>query len=99
MSTSGGAGTLLSQSTIATYSVLGPPASLIGSELPKHPGSGPSLCPAPVLCQSVSYVQDHKPIDMYIRNIIPLGVRLSRRRSFARWAGAMLNFAFTEFFT
>jgi hypothetical protein len=25
----------------------------------------------PVLCDSLSYVEDHKPIDVYIRNIIP----------------------------
>jgi hypothetical protein len=47
MSTSGGAGILLSQSTIAAYSVLGAPASLIGSELLSQNGSGPSLCPTP----------------------------------------------------
>jgi len=34
---------------------------------------------------------------VYIRNIIPLGMRLPRRRSCGLWAGAMLNFALTEF--
>jgi hypothetical protein len=37
-------------------------------------GSDSSLCPAPVLRQSVSYVQNHKLIDLYIRNIIPIGI-------------------------
>jgi hypothetical protein len=27
---------------------------------------------APVLYDSVSYVQNHKPFDVYIRNIIPI---------------------------
>ena len=40
MTTSGGAGTLLSYSGVDTYSVLGAPASLIGSELPWLQGSG-----------------------------------------------------------
>jgi len=34
---------------------------------------------------------------LYIRNIIPLGTRLPRRRSCALWAGLTLNFAITEF--
>jgi hypothetical protein len=29
---------------------------------------------APVLCDSVSYVQNHNPLYVYIRNIIPIGV-------------------------
>src|SRR5215218_6926518 len=37
MSTSGGAGTLLSQSTIATYSVLGAPASLTAAPVSIDP--------------------------------------------------------------
>jgi hypothetical protein len=28
---------------------------------------------APVLCDSVSYVENHNPIYAYIRNIIPMG--------------------------
>jgi hypothetical protein len=52
----------------------------------------------PLLCDNVSYVEDHKPIDVYIRNIIPLGIRLPRWQSCALWAGAMLNFAITEFY-
>ena len=56
MSTSGGAGTLLSQSTIDTYSVLGAPASLIGSELPWLTGSGPSLCPTPKHADAIRYL-------------------------------------------
>src|SRR5215217_8817090 len=28
---------------------------------------------APFLCDSVSYVQDHKPIYLYVRSIIPIG--------------------------
>src|SRR5215217_3490086 len=39
-----GAGTLLSQSTIATYSVLGAPASLIGSEFPQSTWLRPFIC-------------------------------------------------------
>jgi hypothetical protein len=34
---------------------------------------------------------------MYIRNIIPIRIRLPRRRSSALWDGAMQNFALTEF--
>src|SRR5215208_1788171 len=37
--------------------------------------------PPPVLCDSVSYVEDHKPIDVYIRNIIPFRIQIPRRRS------------------
>jgi hypothetical protein len=48
----------------------------MGSEVLQDPsrGSDSSLCPAPVLRQSVSYVQNHKLIDLYIRNIIPIGI-------------------------
>jgi predicted MFS family arabinose efflux permease len=35
---------------------------------------------------------------LYIRNIIPLGIRLPRRRSCALWAGAQPNFVLTEFY-
>jgi len=44
--------------------------------------------------QGVSYVQISV---VYIRNIIPLGGPVPRQRSRAVWAGAVLNFAFTEF--
>jgi hypothetical protein len=51
--------------------VLGKPASLIGSELPQHPGSGPSLCPT-LMLQGLSYVHEgYEPASSYIRNIIP----------------------------
>src|SRR5215216_5567999 len=49
-----------------------------------------------VLCKRRSYVQNGS-FSLYIRNIMPLGTRLPRWRSCALWAGAMLNFAFTEF--
>src|SRR5215218_9221180 len=45
MTTPGGACTSCSATT---SSVLGTPASIIGSELPWLTGSGPSLCPAPM---------------------------------------------------
>ena len=51
----------------------------------------------PVLCDSSSYVEDHKPIDVYIRNITPFRIRLPRRRSWPYRGGAILNFAITEF--
>jgi hypothetical protein len=82
--------------TGTTPTVRGAPASIMGSELPRRPtlwGSGPSLCPTPKP-QEGSYVQINV---VYIRNIIPAGAPLPRRRSWAVWAGAMLNFAFTAF--
>jgi hypothetical protein len=56
------------------------------------PKSDPAflLC-TPVLYDGVSYVQNHKPIDIYIRNIMPLGIRLPRQRSWDVWAGALLK--------
>jgi hypothetical protein len=38
-------------------------------------GPSPKTC-APVLCDSVSYVENHNPIYVYIRNIIPIGYPL-----------------------
>jgi hypothetical protein len=66
-------------------------------ESPPPKSSPASLLCAPILCGSVSYVQNHKPIDVYIRNIILTGTRLPRRRSWSYRGGAMLNFRFTEF--
>src|SRR5215217_2799592 len=60
-------------------------------------GNSPKFACTPVLCDSISYVEDHKPIDVYIRNIIPLRIRLLRRQSWPYRGGAMVNFAFTEF--
>jgi hypothetical protein len=35
-------------------------------------GPGPKTC-APVVCDSVSYVENPEPTYVYIRNIIPIG--------------------------
>jgi hypothetical protein len=71
MTTPGGAGTALTESTV-TSSVLGAPASIIGSELVVQLGSDSSLCPDPML-QGVSYVQASV---VYIRNLISDGVSI-----------------------
>jgi hypothetical protein len=72
------------------------------SKVTIHPsawkGNSANFACTPLLGDSVSYVEVHKPIDVYIRNIIPLGMRLPRRRSCGLWAGAMLNFAIIEFY-
>jgi hypothetical protein len=77
--------------------VFGAPASLIGSELPEHPSSGPSLCPVP-MPQGVSYVHH---TNLYIRNIIPAGVAIPSPAVLANRGGASPSFlgrivAFTE---
>jgi hypothetical protein len=61
--------------------------------VPKLRGSDPSLRPTPKP-QGVSYVQISV---VYIRNTMPAGAPLPRRRSWVRWGGAMLNFALTAF--
>ena len=66
-----------------------------GVGAPTVQGSGPSLCLTPK-SQGVSYVQV-SGFGEYIRNLIPIRTTLPRRRSWAVWAGAMLNFAITEF--
>src|SRR5215211_7640290 len=90
MSTSGGAGTLLSQSTIATYSVLGPPASLIGSELPLAPRlrpfalSRPGPVPERFLCtgpQAYRYV--HKKYNTPRCTTIPPAILCPLGRGYA----------------
>jgi hypothetical protein len=65
---------------------------------PSKEQPGFSVVWALLLCDNVSYTKDYKPIDVYIKNIIPFGIRLPRRRSCAVRAGAMLNFANTEFY-
>src|SRR5215203_5784046 len=56
---------------------------------PSKEQPGFSVVCAPVLCDSVSYVEDHMPIDLYIRNILPFRIRLPRRRSWPYRGGAM----------
>src|SRR5215211_9506563 len=53
-------------------------------------------CRAGPMAQGVFYVQS-EPANLYIRNIIPLRIRLPRQRSWLYRGGAMLNFAITEF--
>src|SRR5215211_5518160 len=91
MTIPGGAGTTPLPGVLRLL-VLGPPASLIRSELPTTQGSGLSLCPAP-MPQGVSYVQISAA---YIRNIIPSGGSCPSA-VLADRSGAILNFAFTEF--
>src|SRR5215207_9094550 len=75
---------------IATSSVLGTPASIIGSELPLLPPlyGAPTLRFTPTL-QGLSYVQITM---MYIRKMIPAGVRRPRRLSWPYRGVAMPNF-------
>jgi|SRR5215208_5244607 hypothetical protein len=74
MTTPGGA-----RATTYSYNppVLGAPASIMGRSFLSLLCSGPSLCPTPKL-QGASYVQI---TVVYIRNIIPVGGLLPRRRS------------------
>jgi hypothetical protein len=68
------------------------------TESPPPKSSPAFLLRAPRSCAiAFSYVEDHKPIYVYIRNIIPLRIRLPSRRSCGLRAAAMLNFAFTVF--
>ena len=53
----GGAGTTSRTTILQLLQVLGSSASLIGSELPWHSGSGPSLCPAPMLQGCLMYTR------------------------------------------
>ncbi len=55
----------------------------------------PALRFAPLLSRIVFLM--YRVNVVYIRNTMPAGAPLPRRRSWAVWAGAMLNFAFTEF--
>jgi hypothetical protein len=63
--------------------VLGPLASLIGSEFPL-PGLRPSLCPGPMR-QGVSYVQISV---VYIRNTLPDDMSVPSSASLAYQGGA-----------
>ena len=65
MTIPGGAGTPPGRQ-LQTSPVLGPPASVMGSEFPL-PGLRPSLCPGPMR-QGVSYVHY---ANLYIRNTLP----------------------------
>jgi hypothetical protein len=55
----------------------------------------PALRFAPLLSRRVFLM--YTTFTLYIRNTMPAGAPLPRRRSWAVCAGAMLNFAFTEF--
>jgi hypothetical protein len=74
-------------STVATSSVLGAPASLMGRAL-RLQGFGPSLCPVP-MPQGVCYVQISGLLE-YIRNLMSIGIGLPCQRSWAVWTEAIL---------
>src|SRR5215217_6458067 len=106
MTTPGGAGTLWT--ALVPPPVLGTPALLMGSELPSYRAPALRLAPhghpkpspdRPSLPSGSSYVENRgHHWEAYIRNIIPDDMTFPCRRSWPYRVGAMLNFAFTEFY-
>jgi hypothetical protein len=76
MTIPGGQAHLPPRRQLQPSSVLGAPASLIGSEFPP-PGLRPSLCPGPMR-QDVSYVHH---ANLYIRNTLPDDMSISSSAS------------------
>ena len=57
----------------AYYNLINRQAGLLLNP-PSKEQPGFSVVCALLLCDSASYVEDHKPIDVYTSNIIPIGI-------------------------